>query len=131
MGTFRELTAYKKAFQLAMEIFKISKKFPDEEKFGLTSQIRRSTRSVCASIGEAYRKRLYQAHFISKSSDADMENTKTQVWLDFALACEYISKEAFADLLNRSEEVGRLINHMIENPKNYLNKKDLQTSIVS
>ncbi|HNR18799.1 MAG TPA: four helix bundle protein [Bacteroidia bacterium] len=126
MSTFRDLTVYKKAFQLAMEVFKISKGFPDEEKFGLTSQIRRASRSVCSCIGEAYRKRKYEAHFISKSSDADMENTETQVWLDFSLACEYINNESYDKLLNLSEEIGRLINHMIENPKNYFDKRHLK-----
>jgi four helix bundle protein len=106
MGTFRDLTAYKKAFSLAMEIFQITKKFPDEEKFGLTAQIRRSSRAVCSSIGEGYRKRQYPAHFVSKVSDADMENTETQVWLDFALACNYISDETYKSRIENSEEVG-------------------------
>src|SRR6187402_3428263 len=91
--TFRDLTVYKKAFDLAMEIFHVSKKFPIEEKYSLTDQVRRSSRSVCSSIGEAYRKRQYKAHFVSKSSDADMENTETRVWLDFALSCDYLNKE--------------------------------------
>ena len=123
MGTFRDLTVYKKAFILAMEIFQLSKKFPDDEKFGLTSQIRRSSRSVCSTIGEGYRKRQYPAHFVSKSSDADMENSETQVWLDFAIACNYISEKIYKSLISQSEEVGRLINHMIENPEKYFPKK--------
>lgn len=125
MGTFRDLTVYKKAFELSMDIFRISKKFPDEEKFGLTSQIRRSSRSVCANVGEGYRKRKYEAHFVSKATDADMENTETQVWLDFALASQYISKEVYDKFIDQSEEVGRLINHMIENPTKYLSKSQL------
>ena len=76
---FRELEVYQKAFKLAMDIFRLTKSFPDEEKYGLTSQIRRSSRSVCSSIGEAYRKRKYPAHFVSKITDADMENSETQV----------------------------------------------------
>lgn len=92
---FRETTAYKKGFELAMNIFEVSKTFPKEEKFSLTDQIRRSSRSVCACLGEAFRKRRYPAHFVSKISDSDMENTETQVWLDFALACHYITKEQF------------------------------------
>ncbi|MFY9310251.1 MAG: four helix bundle protein [Bacteroidia bacterium] len=123
MGTFRDLTVYKKAFELSMLIFNESKKFPDDEKFGLTSQIRRSSRSVCSNIGEGYRKRQYPAHFVSKSSDADMENSETQVWLDYSLACNYISEESFKNLFVRSEEVGRLINHMIENPDKYSGSK--------
>jgi len=126
MGTFRDLTVYKKAFELSMDIFRISKKFPDEEKFGLTSQIRRSSRSVCSNVGEGYRKRRYEAHFVSKATDADMENTETQVWLDFALSTEYISKEVYDKFINQSEKVGRLLNHMIENPEKYLSKSQLK-----
>ncbi len=122
--SFRDLLVYKKAFALAMEIYEISKKFPKEEMYSLTDQIRRSSRSVCSCIGEAYRKRLYRAHFISKCSDADSENTETQVWLDFSLACKYISKSEYANLIGKSEEVGRLINHMIVNPENYLTTAD-------
>ena len=122
MGSFRDLNVYKKAFDLSMLIFKESKKFPNEEKFGLTSQIRRSSRSACSNVGEGYRKRLYPAHFVSKCSDADMENSETQVWLDFALACEYIEKEQFDEYLKRSEEIGRMIGHMIENPEKYKGK---------
>ena len=116
---FRNLTVYKKAFALAMEIYHLSKEFPKEELYSLTTQIRKSSRSVCSNIGEGYRKRLYEAHFVSKISDSDMENTETQVWLDFALACEYIPKEIFDDFNIRSEEIGRLLNHMIQNPEKY------------
>jgi len=116
---FRNLVVYKKAFALAMEIFEASKVFPKEEKYGLISQIRNSSRSVCACIGEGYRKRRYQAHFISKMSDADMENSETQVWLDFALACKYMTKNVYDDFILKSEEVGRLLNHMIINPEKY------------
>jgi four helix bundle protein len=121
--TFRDLTVYKKAFNLAMEIFQVSKKFPSEEKYSLTDQIRRSSRSVCSSIGEAYRKRQYKAHFVSKSSDADMENTETRVWLDFALACEYLNKELWQNFDEKAIEVGKLLNHMIENPEKYTRTK--------
>ncbi len=122
MGTYRDLTVFKKAFELSMEIYHLSKKFPDEEKYGLTSQIRRSSRSVCSNLGEGYRKRIYPAHFVSKASDADMENTETQVWLDFSLACKYINETTFKTLNEKSEEVGRLLNHMIENPDKYQSK---------
>jgi four helix bundle protein len=121
--TFRDLTVYKKAFDLAMEIFQVSKKFPSEEKYSLTDQVRRSSRSVCSSIGEAYRKRQYKAHFVSKSSDADMENTETRVWLDFALACEYLNKELWQVFDEKAIEVGKLLNHMIENPEKYTRTK--------
>jgi four helix bundle protein len=116
---FRSLIVYKKAFSLAMEIFMLSKKFPKQEQFGIISQIRDSSRSVCSNIGEGYRKRRYGAHFASKISDSVMENSEVQVWLDFALAYNYISQDQFNNLNDKSEEVGRLLNHMIENPKKY------------
>jgi four helix bundle protein len=122
--SFRDLTVYKKAFELAMEIFKISKEFPKEETYSLTDQIRRSSRSVCTCISEAYRKRNYPAYFLSKSSDADMENSETQVWLEFANKCGYLNKDDFTQLMNKSEEVGKLLNHMIEFPEKYLRKDE-------
>jgi len=118
-GSFRDLTVYKKAFAFALRIFEITKKFPPEEKFELTDQIRRSSRSVCRAIGEGYRKRQYPRHFSAKISDADMENTETQVSLDFAESCKYISVEEYKELIIESEEVGRMLNHMIENPEKY------------
>ena len=111
---------YQKAFSLAMEIFEITKKFPQDEKYELTDQIRRSSRAVCRAIGEGYRKRQYPKHFSSKMSDADMENTETQVSLDFAIECGYITEERYKELIEKSEEVGRLLNHMIENPEKYI-----------
>jgi len=119
MGSFRDLKVYQKAFKLAMDIFKITKDFPEEEKYALTTQIRKSSRSVCSSIGEGYRKRIYRAYFISKTSDADMENSETQVWLDFSLSCKYISEDVYKEYFERSEEIGRMLNHMIENPEKY------------
>lgn len=122
MNDFRSLLAYQKAFILSMEIFKISNGFPKEEKYSLTDQIRRSSRSVCACIGEAYRKRRYQAHFISKLTDSDMENTETQVWLDFTLSCKYIERAKYEELVEKSEEVGKLIYYMINNPEKFNSK---------
>ena len=119
VGSFRDLTVYKKAFDLAMKVFEITKKFPSEEKYELTDQLRRSSRAVCRAIGEGYRKRQYPKHFSSKMSDADMENTETQVSLDFAETCKYISQEEHRELLNNLEEVGRMLNHMVENPEKY------------
>jgi four helix bundle protein len=121
-GGFRDLTVFIKAFDLAMKIFEITKKFPSQEKYELTDQIRRSSRAVCRAIGEGYRKRQYPKHFSSKMSDADMENTETQVSLDFAKTCKYISQEEYQELLDNSEEVGRMLNHMVENPEKYLPK---------
>ena len=117
--TFQELLAYQKSFALAMKIFRISKSFPKEETYSLTDQIRQSSRSVSANIAEAYRKRDYPKHFHSKLTDSDAENSETQVWLEYSLACEYISKEIFNELLNDSNEVGKLINYMILNPKKF------------
>ena len=116
---YKELLAFKKAFQLAMEIFQLSKKFPVEEKYSLTDQIRRSSRSVCANMAEAYRKRRYVNHFISKLTDCDGENSETNVWLDFALECNYVSKEDFNVLQTKTIEIGKLINYMINNPDKF------------
>jgi four helix bundle protein len=116
---YKDLTVFKKAFELAMLIFEVSKTFPSEERYSLTDQIRRSSRSVCSNIAEGYRKRQYPAHFSSKISDADMENSETQTWLLFALACKYISQELIDDFEKRSEEIGRLLAHMISNPEAY------------
>lgn len=85
MGTYKELTVYKKAFETAMEIYQLSRQFPAEKKFSLTDQIARSSRSVCVNLGEGYRKRRYRAYFINKLTDADAENGETEIWLDFAL----------------------------------------------
>lgn len=120
MSSFKDLIVYKKAFSLSMEIFEVSKGFPKEEKYALTDQVRRSSRSVCANIGEAYRKRRYPAHFISKLTDSDAENSETQVWIAFAFSCKYIDEYTFISFIQRSEEVGRLINHMIANPEKYI-----------
>lgn len=119
MGTFRNLKVYQKAFKLAMDIFNLTKTFPDEEKYGLTTQIRKSSRSVCSSIAEAYRKRKYPAHFVSKITDADMENSETQVWLDFSFNCNYINKSIYDEFVLRSEEIGKMLNHMIQYPEKY------------
>ncbi|HVO72767.1 MAG TPA: four helix bundle protein [Ignavibacteriaceae bacterium] len=123
-NSFRGLTFYKKAFSLTMYIFELTKSFPSEEKYGLVTQIRKSSRSACSSISDAYRKRLYEAHFISKVSDSEMENSETQVWLDFSIACKYIDWKSYETLYLSSEEIGRLLNHMILNPEKYLNKKN-------
>jgi four helix bundle protein len=119
MGTFKDLKAYNQAFKLAMEIFLCSKKFPPDERFEITSQIRRSSRSVCSNIAEGYRKRKYQAHFISKMTDADMEITETMVWIEFAYHCEYISKEDKQGWLAKSESIGQLLSFMIKHPEKF------------
>jgi len=119
MGSFKDLIVYKKAFDQAMEIFVVTKSFPQDEKYSLIDQIRKSSRSVCACLAESYRKRRYQAHFISKVTDSDMENLETQVWLDFSLACKYINDETYKSMIALNQEIGRLLQNMIDNPEKY------------
>ena len=119
MSSFRDLIAYKKALALSMDIFFITKAFPKEETYSLIDQIRRSSRSVFASIAEAYKKRKYPNHFISKLTDADMENGETQAWLDASLACNYITAEKYNELNHLSEEVTRLLIYMINNHEKF------------
>ncbi len=116
---FKTLLAYKKGFELAMDIFQLTKTFPQSEQFALSPQMVRSSRAVCSAIAEAYRKRQYEKHFKSKLSDADSENSETQLWLDFALACGYISEVEKNELDLKSKEVGKLINFMIKNPDKF------------
>ena len=122
---FQDLFAYKKSFTLAMRIFEITKSFPKEELYSLTDQIRRSSRSVPVTMAEAYRKRIYPKHFYSKLTDSDGENSETQVWLEFAFSCKYISNDVYQELVSESIEIGKLINYMLLNPK--LNTKNLNT----
>jgi len=119
-GSFRELKVYQKAFKFAMIVFEITKCFPSQEKFELTDQIRRSSRAICRAIGEGYGKRQYPKHFSSKMNDADMENTETQVSLDFAKSCKYISDQEYIELIVTSEEIGRMLNHMIIYTEKYM-----------
>lgn len=120
MGDFKKLMAYQKAYELAMEIFEVSKQFPKTELYSLTDQMRRSSRSVCTNIGEAYQKRKYPAHFVSKLSDSDAENTETQIWLDFSKDCKYIKDEEHEKLSSKNSEVGKLIWYMINNKEKFL-----------
>ena len=120
---FRDLDVYRKSFTTAMTLFEITKAFPSEELFSLVDQMRRSSRSVCSCIAEAYRKRQYQNYFVNKSSDADGENSETIVWLEFSLASGYISKEEFDETELEAEEVGKMLNTMIEHPEKFLPKE--------
>ena len=109
--THRDLEVYLLAFQVAVEIYQLSKKFPKEETYSLTDQIRRSSRSVCANIAEAFRKRKYPKHFVSKLSDSEAEAAETQVWLDFALEFGYITKEQLESLdESYNNIIGKLVN---------------------
>ncbi|MEY2565382.1 MAG: hypothetical protein QOH88_3575 [Verrucomicrobiota bacterium] len=115
----KELEVYKAAFQLAMDVFELSKKFPAEEKYALTGQLRRSSRSVCLNLREAWAKRRYEAHFVSKLSDCDGENSETDSSLDFALACGYITNEQHHNLTARSAEIGRMLGKMIQKSESF------------
>jgi four helix bundle protein len=115
----KETRVYVLAFELAMEIYEITKSFPKEEMYSLIDQIRKSSRSVCICLLEAYRKKRYHAHFVSKATDSDMENSETSGWLDFSLACNYLSKEVHDKLISKNGEIGKLLHHMITNPEKY------------
>ena len=116
----KDLEVYKKAYQLAMEIFERSKSFPSDERFALTSQIRRSSRSVSMNLREAWAKRRYEAHFISKLTDSDGENSETDTSLDFARDCGYIDHEQHLILTELNHEIGRMLGSMINNPEPFL-----------
>ena len=103
--SYRDLRVYQAAMDLAMEIFRLSKTFPREERYSLVDQIRKSSRSVCANISEAWRKRRYQAAFVSKLSDSETEAAETQVWLEFSFRCDYIEEETFKNLDQRYEHI--------------------------
>ncbi len=105
VNSVRDLEVYKLAFKTAMEIFEISKKFPKEEIYSLTDQVRRSSRSVCSNLAEGWRKRRYEAVFINKLSDSAQESAETQTWLEFALACKYINNEIFNNLDEKYEHI--------------------------
>ncbi len=115
----RDLKVYQLAYKLAMEIFHDSKAFPKEERYSLTDQIRRSSRSVAANIAEAFRKRKYPNMFISKLFDSDAEATETQVWLDFSTDCGYLPKERHEKLITGYEEVGKMLGSMIAVPEKF------------
>ena len=118
--TAKELIVYQKAFELAMQIFHISQRFPPEERFALTGQIRRSSRSVCQNLREAWAKRRYEAHFVSKLTDCDGENAETDTSLDFATNCSYINVQEHAELSLKCEEIGKMLGSMMKNPKSFL-----------
>jgi four helix bundle protein len=110
-----ELDVYNKAFAAAMNVFDLTKGFPKEETYSLTDQIRRSSRSVCANVAEAWRKRRYEAAFVSKLSDAESEAAETQVWLQFAVECGYLNRDIAGPLYQSYDEVVRMIVAMIHN----------------
>lgn len=116
--SYRELRVYQNAFEATMMIFEITKAFPPEEKYSMVDQVRRSSRSVCTNIAEAWRKRKYPAHFVSKLSDSAGEGDETRVWLELALHCKYIEKSTFEDLDARYDLIiGQLVKMMSEPEK--------------
>lgn len=114
---FKELRVYQQAFESAMRIFELSRKWPREERYSLTDQIRRSSRSVCANVAEAWRKRRYVAHFVSKLSDADTEAAETQVWLDFALGCGYLGQQDHDQLYRAYDTINGGLVKMMADPE--------------
>jgi four helix bundle protein len=118
--THRDLEAYKTSFHIAMQIFEKSKCFPVEERYSLTDQVRRSSRSVCANLGEAWRKRRYEASFVSKLSDAEAEAAETQVWLEFAVQYGYLGAQVGEELLASYENIIGKIIRLINNPQPWL-----------
>jgi four helix bundle protein len=119
----KELEVYRKAYELAMCIFRLSCRFPSEERFALTGQIRRSSRSICMNLREAWAKRRYPAHFVSKLTDCDGENSETDTSVDFAKDCGYLSPEEHQDLTNRCAEIGKMLGAMIQNPTPFLHRE--------
>lgn len=114
-----DLTVYNRAFDAAMTLFSLSKSFPREEMYSLTDQIRRSSRSVCANLTEAWRKRRYEAAFVAKLSDAETEAAETQTWLQFAVKCEYLDRNQAASLYKEYDEVIAMLVAMIRNPEKW------------
>lgn len=115
-----DLEVYKKAFEVAMRIFELSKAFPKEETYFLTDQIRRASRSVCANLSEAWRKRRYQAAFIAKLSDAESEAAETQVWIEFAVKCGYLDRDQATTLYQSYDEIVRMLVAMINAPESWI-----------
>jgi len=115
-----ELEVYKRAFHAAIIIFDGSKSFPKEETYSLTDQIRRSSRSVCANLAEAWRKRRYKAAFIAKLSDAESEAAETQVWIEFAMKCGYLEPDQGASLIRAYDEILRMLVSMINKPQSWV-----------
>jgi four helix bundle protein len=120
INSAKDLIVYKRAYDVAMQIFELSKRFPPEERFALTSQIRRSSRSICLNLREAWAKRMYEAAFIAKLTDCDGENSETDSSLDFALDCGYITHADHTALVTMTTEVGKMLGAMIQQPEKFL-----------
>jgi four helix bundle protein len=120
INSAKELKVYQEAYSLAMEIFELSKQWPIEERYSLTDQVRRSSRSVCTNLREAWSKKRYKAHFTSKLTDSDGENSETDTWLDFAKDCGYLKKSDHTRLTERCTRVGKMLGSMLNNPTPFL-----------
>ena len=118
--TAKDLEVYQVAYRISMRIFEISKRFPAEERWALTGQIRRSSRSVCLNLREAWAKRRYEAHFVSKLTDCDGESNETDTALDYARDCGYVTQAEFEVLAGENRSVGRMLGSMINNPGPFL-----------
>ena len=116
---FRDLIVYQKAYRLAMEIFEITKTFPKEERYSLSDQILRSSRSVTSNIAESWAKRIYPKHFISKLTDALGEEFETENWLDYSKDCKYIDIETYNKLLDGYDEIRKMLIAIIKNPNKF------------
>ena len=117
ISSAKDLKVYQLAYELAMDIFFLSKGWPEEERYSLTNQIRRSSRSVCTNLREAWAKRKYQAHFVSKLTDADGENSETDTWLDFSRDCGYLNELKYTELTTKCREVGKMLGGMLSHPR--------------
>ena len=126
IDSFRDLIVYRRAFELQQEIFEITKRFPAEERYSLTDQIRRCSRSVGANISESWQKRRYMAHFVSKLTDADGEQAETRHWLDTSLACGYVSTEEHEHLHAKCIEIGKMLGEMISEPEKWCSRFQAQ-----
>jgi four helix bundle protein len=117
--SFKDLRVYKLAFELQQEIFGISKRFPAEERYALTDQVRRASRSIGANLAEAGQKRRYIAHFVNKLTDADGEQAETQHWLNTAAACDYIADREVRVLLQKCSRIGQMLGTMMAKPEKF------------
>jgi len=117
--SFRELIVYQKSAEIAGRVYEISKRFPKDEKFALTDQIRRASRSIGAQVAEAWGKRRYERHFLSKLTDADAEQLETQHWIDVSFSCGYLSRTDAAHILERLQEIGKMLNSMMNKSRQF------------
>jgi four helix bundle protein len=123
ISSFKDLRVYKLAFEVQQEIFQTSKRFPAEERYALTDQVRRASRSVGANLAEAWQKRRYVAHFVSKLTDADGEQAETQHWLDTATACGYVSEKEQEVLLRKCSRIGQMLGTMMAKPEKFCQQR--------